>query len=157
LLEATGHLSVILDDVVSTIMPPGPQLVSVTSYSEVIWYANADPSTPQTSPDPQTTVPIPIPHTQIEFKPSLTGNWNGNNKTVVVGYAWQDVVTLIASPSTLFSDASPKLDVVSPAMFPKGSNLPLLIEDANGNGETAHGSTSADQTSLQLSGLPSPP
>ncbi|MBV8773725.1 MAG: hypothetical protein JO166_15570, partial [Deltaproteobacteria bacterium] len=48
------------------------QLVDVTSYSEVIWYANPKNNTnPGVPPDPSTTnPPVPIPHAHLSFKPA---------------------------------------------------------------------------------------
>ena len=74
---------------------PAPQLVSVTSYSEVVWYANPAGKLKATkSPPPDDTQhvpPIPIPHTSIGFIPALTGNWDSQKTSVLVRYAWQEV------------------------------------------------------------------
>lgn len=133
----------------------GEQLVSITSYSEPVWYANASPSTPQTAPPSPPNVPIPIPHSEILFQPSLTGDWNGNQSTVIVRYAWQPVGTLMATPQTSLSGAGSGLQAVPPAQFPQGNGIPVLIEDANGNGEAALGS--GGPSTLDLSNLPNPP
>jgi hypothetical protein len=44
---------------------PSPELVNVTAYQEVVFYANnaSDPSNPPPAPNPA----IPIPHTQVNF------------------------------------------------------------------------------------------
>ena len=133
----------------------GEQLVSITSYSEPVWYANApDPTNPQNPPDPKTTPPVPIPHSEIQFQPSLTGDWNGSKNTVTVRYAFQPAGTLIATPASSLSDAGNGLQAVAPAVFPQGDGIPVLLEDANGNGESAVGS--GGPSILDLSGLPSP-
>lgn len=134
----------------------GEQLVSVTAYQEPVWYANApDPTNPQIPPNPTTNPPIPIPHTAIGFQPFLTGNWNRSQQTVSVRYAWQQVGTLIPMPVTSFSGAGSGLRAVPPAFFPQGNGIPILIEDANGNGEAAQGSGGPNV--LDLSNLPNPP
>lgn len=134
----------------------GEQLVSVTAYQEPVWYANApDPSNPQTPPDPTTNPPIPIPHTAIGFQPFLNGNWNRSQQTVSVRYAWQQVGTLVPTPLTSFSGAGNGLRAVPPAVFPQGDGIPILLEDANGNGEAAQGSGGPNV--LDLSSLPNPP
>jgi hypothetical protein len=133
----------------------GEQLVSVTAYQEPVWYANANPSTPQTPPDPTTNPPIPIPHTAIGFQPFLNGNWNRSQQTVSVRYAWQQVGTLVPTPVTSFSGAGNGLQAVPPAVFPQGNGIPILIQDANGNGEAAQASGGTNV--LDLSNLPNPP
>jgi hypothetical protein len=134
----------------------GEVLVSVTNYSEPVWYANApDPKNPQTPPDPTKVPPIPIPHTEIQFVPPLPDAWNDNKNSVVLRYAWQHVGTLLPSPVTSLSDAGNRLQSVPPGTFPEGNGMPILIEDAIGNGETALGS--GGPSVLDLSGLPDPP
>jgi hypothetical protein len=137
---------------------PAPQLVSVTSYTEVIWYANtgdqSNPTKPPAKTDPPTP-PIPIPHTSIGFKPPLTGTWDVQK--TLVRYAWQDVGQLIETPGTTFHGPSVTLSAIAPATFPTGNALPVLLEDTNGAGATALGDVSEPPPSLQLTGLPDPP
>lgn len=154
-LESITRQIKVGDPVLFTAPSLGEQLASVTSYSEPVWYANADPSTPQKSPDPTKVAPIPIPHSEIDFQPSLTGDWNGNKNTVVVRYAWQPVGTLIATPATSLTGAGNGLQAVPPALFPQGNGIPILLEDANGNGESAL--ASGGPSTLDLSNLPNPP
>jgi hypothetical protein len=133
------------------------QLVSVTSYSEPVWYANApDASNPQNPPDPKTTPPIPIPHSEIEFRPALAGDWDGNKDSVVVRYAWRPVGTLLATPETSLSGAGNGLQAVPPAVFPPlGTGTPILIQDAIGNGEAAVGT--GGPSTMDLSNISSSP
>jgi hypothetical protein len=163
-LESLSRGIKVRDPVLFTIpdASPSEQLVSVTSYTEAVWYANPappalDPRQPPTTP--ANVIPIPIPHSYIEFQPGLTSHSDSSSEraTTLVRFAWQDVGTLIATASTAFTGVSPTLTAVPPATFPPGSNLPLLIEGANGNGEAGLGSVSSDGSTLQLSGLPSPP
>ena len=144
------------DPVLFAALALGEQLVSVTSYSEPVWYANApDPTKPQTPPDPTKAPPISIPHSEIGFWPPLTGDWNENQTTVVVRYAWQPVGTLLTTPQTSLSGAGNGLQAVPPAQFPQGTGIPVLIEDANGNGEAALGS--GGPSTLDLWNLANPP
>jgi hypothetical protein len=162
-LESLNRGIKVQDPVLFTIPDASPpeQLVSVTSYTEAVWYAN--PSTPALDPRQQPTtptnvIPIPIPHSYFEFQPALSSHSDSSSEraTTLVRFAWQDVGTLVATAATALTGASPTLTAVPPAAFPPGSNLPLLIEDANGNGEPGLGSVSSDNSTLQLSGLPSP-
>ena len=48
------------------------QLVSVTAYTELVWFANPQDVNHPDLPDPNAKVPIPIPHSQISFTPHLS-------------------------------------------------------------------------------------
>ncbi len=134
------------------------ELVSVTSYSEVVWFANpADPSNPQNPPpqgDTQHIPPIPIPHTSLRFKPPIQNDWDSQKSSMLVRYAWQDVGQLIESPSTTLSGTSAAVTPVPPATFPTPTNAQsfnVMLEDANGNGTTGKLDTSSEP--LNLTGL----
>jgi hypothetical protein len=150
----------------------GPFVVSVIGYTEVVWYANASSVTPGTQPAPP-TVPIPIPHSEITFTPSqpvfftpppiflpflpVSFAPNVPLDQLEVRYGWQDVGQLIATPASTLSTTAPSLLATPPATFPPANSLPVMIEDANGFGESAFGSaTGSPPTKLQLSGLPDP-
>lgn len=122
---------------------PVEQLVHVTGYTELVGYA-----------DPTATNPIPIPHTNIRFTPALKTAID-ITKTLV-RYAWQDVGPLTATPAKAITGGT-SLTVVPGAVLTAVNGVPLLIEDVDGIGESAIGLTSSGQTTLQLSGLPSPP
>ena len=135
------------------------ELVSVTSYSEVVWFANpADPSNPQNPPpqgDTQHIPPIPIPHTSLRFKPPLQNDWDSQKSSMLVRYAWQDVGQLIEFPSTTLSGTSAAVTAVLPATFPaptNGPSLTVMLEDANSNGTSATG-TIDTSGKLNLTGM----
>lgn len=137
----------------------GPQAVAVSTYEELVWYANAtDPSNPQNSPNPTNTVPVPIPHAHITFSPSLSGSvsdWQNNKSAVVVRYGWQDAGTLIASPADTFTVSAPTVIAEQGSAFPAGSGIPVLIEDANGNGAAATAALAGtDPSTMHLANLP---
>ena len=133
----------------------GVQLVSVTAYTEAIWYANSPDDPPTTPPDPKSNVPgISILHSQITFVRAYAGS--ANSAQLVIRHGWQDVGSLIPAPSTTFSGAPAELQAVSPHNFPEGI-APVLLEDANGAGESATSLVGPDTTTTQLSDLPSNP
>jgi len=132
----------------------GPLLVSITSYTEVVWYTNADPKHPDQSPDPTVTPPIPIPHSRITFNPSQTAGWD--LKQLLVRFDWQDVGSLIATPAATLSATVPTLVASAPASFPSGGALPLLVEDANGIGVSALGTVAGSPPELRLSQIDNP-
>ncbi len=132
----------------------GSQLASVTAYTEVIWYANSDVDPPTQPPKDKTIPGISILHSQITFTPAYSGS--ANNSQLVIRFGWQDVGPLIPAPSPTFAGTPAELEAVSPPNFPTGS-MPVLLEDANGVGESATGLVGADTTTMQLSDLPSNP
>ena len=130
------------------------QLVRVSEYTEVIWYANgnlANPSLPPTGL-PENVPLIPIPHTKLGFTPNLSGTWD--IKKVVVYYDWQDVGQLIETPATAFHIAEPRIIPASAIAFATGSSsLPILLEDANNQGIAAKATAGSSPSVLQLSHL----
>ncbi len=146
----------------STLLPqPLAQLVSVSEYTEVIWYANGDRADPQKPPKPPTSDPppppeplIPIPHTQLSFTRSLSGNWDVQKTQVIVHYDWQDVGQLIETPATAFHSAGARIVPVSAIVFETDSStLPILLEDANNQGIAANATAGSSPLVLQLSNL----
>ncbi len=119
-----------------------PQLVSVTAYTEVIYYANnpSDPSQPPSQPSfSYSGAPlqpgIPIPHTQLMFSPGLDSTWD---KTAVqLLYAWKEVGQLMDTPATMVGGSGASngstLTLRPGSSFPAGVTN-VLVQDANGNG-----------------------
>lgn len=133
-----------------------PQLLSVTSNTEAVWYANPDGGDPTSQPtgSPQ-PIPIPIPHTRIGFVPTLPSSITnpsveqGERPLALVRYNWRDVGTLIAIPSPTLGGT----DITLTTSLPSGmtlSNQEVLIGDANGNGVEAYAS-STDASDITLS------
>jgi hypothetical protein len=165
---SVASLSTNIDESVPPIISPvkeqtlSQQLANVTDYAELIWYANpdepdddpekADPTKPPNSESKKP--PIPIPHTQLTFQPSLSNDWK--NQKILVHYAWQEVGQLIETPATTFSPASPNVKPASAIALPTGARS-LLIEDADGNGLSATASEINPKPTLQLSNLPNSP
>ena len=92
-------------------------------------------------------------HSQLTVVPAFSNSELGS---LVIRYGWQDVGQLIPTPASMFTASSPELIAVDPPAFPAGSS-PVLVEDVNGEGESATGFVGADTTTMQLSGLPSNP
>lgn len=139
---------------------PRPQLVSVTAYSEVIWYANTGDTSDPTQPPKATTPPtppIPIPHTSIDFAPPPASAWDAQKTAVLVRYAWQDVGQLIEKPASVIDATAVTVSAGPPATFPAGNSLHVLLEDTNSKGATALAAGGRTPSSLQLTDLPDPP
>ncbi len=155
LFEATRTISILSD-------PPLPQLACVITYTEVIWYANApDPANPQTPPtqaeQAKVGPPIPIPHSELKFRGTPNAGpisaFNCWSKSIVIRFGYQPVGQLIATPATALDATTPQLTAAAPAAFAPGASVPVMIEDANGNGASALASVSSSPPAVQISGF----
>ena len=141
---------------------PNLQLVSVTAYSEAVWYANPSgpPYDPTQPPDGSPhIIPIPIPHSEIQFQPALAGVTDSvtERQTSFLQFGWQDVGTLIPTPSTILTGTQAVLATPLPPTLLPMSDQPLVISGGDGNGVEAEGSaTAAAPTTLGLSNLSDP-
>jgi hypothetical protein len=133
-----------------------PQLGSVTTYAEVIWYANGDRANPQNAPasHPNNIPLIPIPHTQLTVTATLGSSWDTRKPNVSVHYDWQDVGQLIETPATAFHPGDPRVVPASAIAFPPSRNqLPILLEDATNQGLAAQGTAGSPPPILRLTNL----
>lgn len=133
------------------------QLVQVTEYHEIIWYANPMNNDPTSGVAPP-GISIPIPHTELRFSPILKFNWNQDEEAraaVLVYYNWQDIGELIATPvATISITKNLQVSPSEPYTFPTSkSTVPVLLEDADGNGTTATLIQGNSSTYLHLSNL----
>jgi hypothetical protein len=139
---------------------PAKQLVSLTQYSEAVWFANPVPPYDPTKAPPASSpneIAIPIPHSSLTFSPALTGVTDSvtERQTSLVEFAWQDVGTVIATPSTTLTSTQVSLSTPLPSTLVPLSNQEVLISDANGNGVEAEASTT-DGSTLGLSNFSDP-
>ncbi|MCL2430720.1 MAG: hypothetical protein FWD12_15965, partial [Alphaproteobacteria bacterium] len=133
-----------------------PQVLgSVTGYGEQIYYANPDGSPPDPTKAPAHSPAISILHSVITFQTDVSfSSWSVdiNIHQLLVGFGWQDVGTLIGTPSTALGNT--QLDLLSPL---PASTLPItdediLISDANGNGAEAAATVgTSDPSTIGLS------
>ncbi|WP_375494015.1 hypothetical protein [uncultured Nostoc sp.] len=133
------------------------QLIQVTQYTEVVWNANPtgtppDPTILVSSRDASIPIPIPIPHTQLSFTASLKVDCDSKTPraTILVYYGWQDVGALIPTPAATFSTTQPEITPEQGFSLSK-SQLPLLLEGADGNGIATTASITSSPPVLQLS------
>jgi hypothetical protein len=119
-------------------LPPALELVQVTSYTEVLWFANPDgPAYDPTKPPAATNIPaIPIPHTRLGFHPVASGLLDFYRDSVLVRCAWKDVGELIATPAASVDGTNATLSAGA-AVAPVPANTQVLVEDRQGNGDYA--------------------
>jgi len=121
------------------------QLVHVSQYTEAIWYANAAPGSDPSHLPPIGSPPeaaIPIPHTRLIFQTltNITDSPTERSQALVL-FNWQDVGTLIATPSPTLNTAPTTVSLMLGTPLPSSMltmvNQDVLISDANGNGVEA--------------------
>jgi hypothetical protein len=119
-----------------------PFAASVTSYQELVYYANnpTQPDQPPVESPPSDRNPaIPIPHTFLHF--TAPTNPVTGATTYVVRFGWRDVGTLIDLPAASVGGAdATSATVLQPPpgqSFPVPVGTPVLVEDTNGDGSPA--------------------
>jgi hypothetical protein len=133
-----------------------PQLVIITEYTEVIWYANGDPADPtkQRTNLPANEPLIPIPHSQLSVNSTLQSVWDTERAKVVLHYDWQEVGELIATPASTLSLKDPRISTATSIAFPPNtSSLQILLEDAENRGIVARASLGGTPPQIKLSDL----
>jgi hypothetical protein len=144
---------------------PDPLLVQIATISETIWDANGSSSSPTitggstsvTSGGKTTitdTIPIPILHTVLTLSAALPSGWSSVT-SANVGFFWVSVGTLLDQPYSAWSGSPASLVGTGQTNFPQASKLNILLQDANGVGIAANGTSSGDRN-LSLGGLPDP-
>jgi hypothetical protein len=132
-------------------------VVTVTSYDEVIWYANGSWSDPGLSAALPAGVPhIPILHSRLGFSALPgAGTFDTQRAAVAVRFDWQDVGRPVPTP---VAAVPPEATTLSLAVDgPTGhlapmASRPVLLEGSDGTGIPARASGGPD--SLDLTGLP---
>jgi hypothetical protein len=140
------------------VSPSSNDLVTISTYKEVVWYANApDPATPDEGPSPTEETPIPIPHTRVAFTPSIDPNLDTSREQISLFFDWRDVGRIIATPATSVSGGSFTLTAVTPPTFPPvASGTLLLVEDGQDRGVLAQAASIGDAKTLTLTVDPAP-
>ena len=115
----------------------GCDLVRLTSYDEVLWYANADPPSSPTHP-PQQTTGIPLILAQLTVAAhsgtDLPGPYAAQPGQTTVRAGWSDVGVLLDTPASTLPGLPATLTLAGPPAAPAGTATPALIEDASGTG-----------------------
>jgi hypothetical protein len=140
-----------------------PYYTTITSTTEIVWFANPPGGNPAVAPANPPNAPIAIPHTRLTFPWGL-GNAPSDTATAkpkyLVWYNWKTVGPLIVSPAAQVGGGSgntgatgtPTVPPVSlklsgKTQFSVPAGTQFLVEDVYGNG--AVGSVD-DATTLHL-------
>ncbi|GHJ47487.1 hypothetical protein Cs7R123_48290 [Catellatospora sp. TT07R-123] len=130
----------------------GFDLVRLTGYAEVLWYANAAPSTPTTSPGAN-GIPLLVGKLAVAAAAGvdLGTRYGSRVAEVVVRSQWTDVGTLLDTPVTRHVGALTAVRLARPPAAPAGTRTPALVEDARGGGASV-GATPGSGGDVALDG-----
>jgi hypothetical protein len=137
-----------------------PRLCTVLGVQDLIWDGTGHTPVTPLSNKPATS--ILIPHTVLTVTPllpSTTATGPGIatfNAGIVLYYNFVEAASLLDQPVPIWPgpNAANPPQLLGATPFPPGSNVPVLIADTTGAGIAAAATTSADQTTLGISGLP---
>jgi Baseplate J-like protein len=107
-------------------------VVRLSAYEEVVWYANANASTPTTSPG-DSGIPLLVARLAI----ASSGFHSYVPKEVAVRSGWTDVGMLLDTPVRMLSGLPSKVTLARPPAATAGKALPAVIEDTRGRGIAA--------------------
>ncbi|HWB84008.1 MAG TPA: baseplate J/gp47 family protein [Bryobacteraceae bacterium] len=129
------------------------QLVTVKTYTELVWFTNPQDADHPDVPDPNAKVPIPIPHSQITFQPDLTASKLDAGSTQL-SFDWHDVGQVIPRAASQTSGSTLTLVPAPGNIFPAALDAtPVLLEDSAKDGALATGTTASDGSSISLTGM----
>ena len=113
----------------------GFDILQVTGYSEVLWYANGSASDPTTSPG-NTGIPLLVAQLAVKSfaNTDLVGTYGDKVDSVTVRSGWTSVGTLLDTPLNQVSGLPGTVTLSRPPAAAAGTATPALIEDANGAG-----------------------
>ena len=129
----------------------GFDIVQVTGYTEVLWYANANPSTPETSPG-SNGIPLLVAQLAVAAATgSDLGVRYGNQvASVTVSSGWTDVGTLLDTPVNQVAGIPGTVTLSRPPAAALGVATPALIEDATGAGSAVTATPAAGSNQVAL-------
>ncbi len=133
--------------------PHSPVLAQVKSIAETIWDATGSSSHPTTPASADH--PVPIPHTVLTLETALPSSWHSGAANTTVRFNWISVGTLLNQPYSLWTGTPTALQATGSQSFPAMSDLPMLLQDANGAGIPVTGSSAGD-SNLTVGALPDP-
>jgi hypothetical protein len=124
-------------------------IARLTQYAEKIWYANADPKTPGTSPGAN-GIAIAVADLSVDQPTGANLAGLGVAATVTVLGGWTDVGTLLDTPVATLTALPATLTLARPPAATAGVATTALVVDANGNGATITATPTAGSADLTV-------
>jgi hypothetical protein len=132
----------------------GFDVVRMTDYAEVLWYANAPNASDPTTPPSGSTPGIPLMVSKLTVAAhsgaNLSGAYSGVVSAVSVRCGWTDVGSLLDTPVHTLTTLPGKLTLAQRPAATAGVATKAIVEDANGVGAsvTATPSTASSDVSI---------
>jgi hypothetical protein len=108
-------------------------IARLTQYAEKIWYANANSSTPATSPG-SNGIAIAVADLSVDAPSGSNLGGLGGATNVTVRGGWTDVGALLDTPVATLTTLPSTLTLARPPAAAAGVATKALVVDANGNG-----------------------
>jgi hypothetical protein len=163
--SAAAAANTLLAEAASNLAGLTPTPGIVTSYAEVVWYANGDGPHPPPPASP-TVTPIAIPHAEISFASNtLSGPlWPFVVPQITVRWGWLPVGQLVAAttPASYVYPSGGNALVADPSsgnpMPLETTPLPVMVEDTGGDAAASTLTSAGSPASASLGTLsPAPP
>jgi hypothetical protein len=135
----------------------GFDVVRLTEYAEVLWYANAAAGTPTTPPvggAPGIPLMVAKLTVQAHSGANLSGTYASQASKVAVRSGWTDVGPLLDTPVATLTALPPKLTLAAPPAAAAGVATGALVEDASGAGAMVTATPVAGSSEVSISGGP---
>ena len=133
----------------------GFDVVRLTDYAEVLWYANALPATPTVPPAGDTPgIPLQLATLTVQAHSgvSLAARYGPQAAKVVVQSGWREVGTLLDTPVRAISSIPAKVTLAAPPAAAAGVAAKAVVEDASGVGAEVTAVPVAGTSTVALSG-----
>ena len=151
--EVVTSTKLVLDGTARHLKPGDPLLVEssatdvvrLSSYEEIVWYANGTAAAPTTSPG-DSGIPLLVAKLTI----ASTGFHSHTPKNVAVRSGWTDVGTLLDTPVRSLAGLPSKVTLARPPAAAAGKAVPAVVEDARGRGIAATATPTAGGSEVSL-------
>jgi len=130
-------------------------VVRLTEYAELLWYANAAAGTPGTPPSGGTPgIPLMVAKLTVQAHSgaNLSGSYAAQASKVAVRSGWTDVAPLLDTPVRTLTAVPNRLTLAQPPAAAAGVATPALVEDATGSGAMVTATPVAGSSEVTLSG-----
>lgn len=134
----------------------GFDIIRLSDYAEVLWYANAPaPAAPTVPPSGDTPgIPLVVSSLTVQARSgsNLVGRYQGSAAKVTVHSGWREVGTLLDTPVLVLAGLPGTLTLSQPPAAAAGAATPALIEDATGNGADVTATPTPGTSAVSISG-----
>ena len=124
-------------------------IARLTQYAEKIWYANANSSTPTTSPG-DNGIAIAVADLSVDAPSGSNLGGLGGATRVTVHGGWTDVGTLLDTPVATLTALPATLTLARPPVAGAGVATNALVVDGNGDGTTVTATPTAGSGDLTI-------